>query len=191
MKNSMRKTMKLSAKPGDLRQAEQDIVVKLAFDILAECYPRLCNLTNYDQSIVLRLALNLMTERHRPGQTLTAPEETRRYLRLKYAEQKNEVFSVLFLDHRHRVLVFEDLFFGTINGASVHPRVVVQRALEINAAAVIFTHNHPSGIAEPSEADRQLTNRLKKVLEVVDVRVLDHIVVGDTETTSFAERGWL
>ena len=97
----------------------------------------------------------------------------------------------MFLDNRHRVMAFEDLFFGTINGASVHPRVVVQRALEINAAAVIFTHNHPSGISEPSEADRQLTSRLKKALELVDIRVLDHIVVGSDETTSFSERGWL
>ena len=191
MKNNTRKTMRFTANPSDLRQTEQDIVIKLAFNILSSDYSRLSHLTSLDQNIVIRLAFNLMTERHRPGQLLSDPAETCRYLRLKYADQKNEVFSALFLDNRHRVIAFEDLFFGTINGASVHPRVVVQRALEINAAAVIFTHNHPSGISEPSEVDRKLTNRLKKVLEVIDVRVLDHIVVGSEETTSFAERGWL
>jgi DNA repair protein RadC len=89
------------------------------------------------------------------------------------------------------VIVFEELFRGTINGASVHPREVIRRALAHNAAAVILAHNHPSGVAEPSEADRQLTHRLQAALELVDVRVLDHIVIGDGESVAFAERGWL
>ena len=102
-----------------------------------------------------------------------------------------EVFAALFLDTRHRVICFEELFSGTIDGASVHPREVVRRALAHNAAAVILSHNHPSGVAEPSDADRRVTERLRDALSLVDVRVLDHIVVGDRETASFAERGWL
>ena len=102
-----------------------------------------------------------------------------------------EVFAVLFLDTRHRVIAFEVLFRGTVDGASVHPREVVRRALVHNAAAVIFAHNHPSGVAEPSRLDRAITDRLVDALSTVDVRVLDHLVVGDGETVSFAERGWL
>ncbi len=161
----MRKTVRLNAVPDDLTEAEQAVVINLALDILVE--------------------------RHSPGQALTNPADTAKYLRLKLSEYKNEVFAALFLDNRHRALAFEELFFGTINGASVHPRVVVQRAMEINAAAVIFAHNHPSGIAEPSHADRTITDRIKQALDLVDVRVLDHIVVGAEGTTSFAERGLL
>jgi DNA repair protein RadC len=95
------------------------------------------------------------------------------------------------LVNRHRVIRYKELFHGTIDGASVHPREVVREALENNAAAIIFAHNHPSGMAEPSDADRQITLRLKDALALVDVRVLDHLVVGDTETVSMAERGWV
>jgi DNA repair protein RadC len=95
------------------------------------------------------------------------------------------------LDIRHRVIAFEELFRGTIDGASVHPREVVRAALKHNAAALIFAHNHPSGVAEPSDADRRLTRRLSDALALVDIRVLDHFVVGDGEVASFAERGWL
>jgi len=102
-----------------------------------------------------------------------------------------EVFAVLFLDNRHRVLAFEELFRGTIDGASVHPREVVRRALHYNAAALILAHNHPSGVSEPSSADRRITERLQAALALIDVRVLDHIVVGHGEFTSFAERGLL
>jgi DNA repair protein RadC len=101
------------------------------------------------------------------------------------------VFACLFLDNRHRVICFEELFRGTINGASVHPREVVKKALHHNAAALILAHNHPSGIAEPSEADRQLTKKLQQALGLVDIRVLDHVVIGDGESVAFAERGWL
>ncbi len=97
----------------------------------------------------------------------------------------------MFLDNRHRVLCFEEMFQGTIDGAQVHPRVVVQRALEANAAAVILYHNHPSGVAEPSKADENITRRLKDALSLVDVRVPDHFVVGAEDVTSFAERGLL
>ncbi len=98
---------------------------------------------------------------------------------------------MIFLDNRHRIIAFEELFQGTIDGASVHPRVIVRRALELNAAAGIMVHNHPSGVAEPSQADIQITDRVKSALAIVDVRILDHIVVSDEETVSLAERGLL
>ena len=101
------------------------------------------------------------------------------------------VFACLYLDNRHRVIAFEELFHGTIDGTSVHPREVVRAALKHNAAALIFAHNHPSGVAEPSDADRRLTRRLQDALGLVDIRTLDHFVVGDGEVVSFAERGWL
>ncbi|MCY1404001.1 hypothetical protein D9M71_191980 [compost metagenome] len=101
------------------------------------------------------------------------------------------MFACLFLDSRHRVLAFEVLFHGSIDGASVYPRQVVKRALAHNAAALILTHNHPSGVAEPSQADRALTQRMKDALALVDVRVLDHFIVGDGEPLSMAEHGWM
>jgi len=124
-------------------------------------------------------------------EALTDPAATRQYLSARLRDHAFEVFACLFLDNRHRVIHFEELFRGTINGASVHPREVVRHTLEHNAAAVIFAHNHPSGVAEPSEADRQLTRRLQAALELIDVRVLDHIVIGDGECVAFSERGWI
>jgi len=140
---------------------------------------------------LVRLALKVLEHRHRRGQPLSNPEETRDYLRLTLADRKAEVFGCVFLDNRHRVRGVEELFHGTIDGASVHPRVVVQRALEVNAAALILFHNHPSGVAEPSRADELLTRRLKDALALVDVRVLDHFVVTAEDSVSFAERGLL
>ena len=122
---------------------------------------------------------------------VTGPEDTRRFLRLQLAEREAEVFCVLFLTNRHRVIAFEEMFQGTIDGATVHPREVVKQALRLNAAAVILAHNHPSGVAEPSRADEAITRRLKEALGLVDVRVLDHLIVGGSEITSFAERGLL
>jgi len=135
-----------------------------------------------------------MTHRHLREQlnrqdALTSPEDTRRYLQLRLHHYPYEVFSCIFLDNRHRIISYEELFRGTIDGASVHPREVVRHAIHHNAAAVIFAHNHPSGIAEPSHADEAITKRLKQALGLVDIRVLDHIIVGGTETTSLAERG--
>ena len=101
------------------------------------------------------------------------------------------MFAALFLDNRHRVIRYEELFRGTIDGASVHPREVVKAALKLNAAALIFAHNHPSGVAEPSHADERLTRRLRDALGLVDIRVLDHVVIGDQQMVSFAERGLL
>lgn len=125
------------------------------------------------------------------GDAISDPGMTRRYLKGKLRGYVHEVFACMYLDNQHRLICYEELFFGTIDGASVHPREVVRRVLRHNAAAVIFAHNHPSGIAEPSQADRRITERLKSALALVDVRVLDHMVVGDQEVTSFAERGLL
>jgi len=120
---------------------------------------------------------------------LTSPNATRDYLKLRLRGLSHEVFACLFLDNRHRVIEYQELFRGTIDGASVHPREVVKEAIRWNAAAVIFAHNHPSGVAEPSQADLRITKRLKDALELIDVRVLDHIIVGEQDGTSFAERG--
>ena len=135
-----------------------------------------------------------MTRRHFSetllrGCVMENPQHTRDFLTARLRDYSYEVFSCLYLDNRHRVIQFEELFRGTINGASVHPREVVKNALVHNAAAVIFAHNHPSGIAEPSAADRHITKRLGEALSLIDVRVLDHVVVGDGVTVSFAERG--
>lgn len=115
----------------------------------------------------------------------------RRFLTAQLRHKPHEVFAALFLDNQHRLLHYQELFQGTIDGASVYPREVVKRVLQLNAAAVIFAHNHPSGVAEPSQADRHITLQLRDALALVDVRVLDHFVVGDGEITSFAERGWI
>ncbi len=137
-------------------------------------------------------ALRILDSRMRePGIALTSPEATKSFLRLHLVEKYQEVFACLFLDNRHRVIKFEQLFFGTIDGASVHPREVVRKVIEHNAAAVILAHNHPSGVAEPSTADKRITDRLKEALALIDCRVRDHFVVGDSETVSFAEKGLL
>jgi len=140
---------------------------------------------------LLALALRVLAHRHRRGETLTNPEASRAYLRLKFGERRFEVFGCVFVDSRHRIIAFEELFQGTIDGASVHPRVVVQKALENNAAAVIFAHNHPSGVAEPSMADQRITQRLKDALALVEIRVLDHFIVTAEDSISFAERSLL
>ena len=144
-----------------------------------------------EKQSLMALALTLLAEQHRPGVALGSPEDTRRYLQLRLAEYRNEVFGCVLLDNQHRVITVTELFQGTIDGASIYPRVVVQRALELNAAAMVFFHNHPSGVAEPSHADEAITRRLKDALALVDVRVLDHFVVAAGESVSFAERGLL
>lgn len=143
----------------------------------------------------LRAALEL-GKRHleaelRAQPSLGGPQDSARYLKARLAAYPYEVFACLFLDNRHRVIAFEELFRGTIDGASVHPREVVRRCLAHNAAAVIAAHNHPSGVAEPSVADRHLTTRLRDSLALVDVRLLDHFVIGAGEPTSLAQRGWV
>ncbi len=140
---------------------------------------------------VLEMSRRYLGENLRRGDALSCPADTFAYLRARLASFPFEVFACLFLDNRHRVLAYEELFRGSIDGASVHPREVVRRALQHNAAALILAHNHPSGVAEPSQADEQITRRLREALGLIDVRVLDHVVVGDGACVSFAERGLL
>ncbi len=140
---------------------------------------------------VLELSRRHLAETLQRGDSLTSPQDTRRFLQARLRDLPHEVFACLFLDNQHRVIRFEVLFQGTINGASVHPREVVRKTLQHNAAALILAHNHPSGVAEPSRADRQITDRLVAALALIDVRVLDHIVVGDGDCVAFSERGWL
>lgn len=139
----------------------------------------------------LEMARRHLGEQLARGAALCSPDVTRRYLQLRLRHQPHEIFACLYLDNQHRVLAFEELFRGTLDGASVYPREVVKSALRHNAAALIFAHNHPSGVAEPSMADRTLTQRLREALTLVDIRVLDHLIVGDGEVVSLAERGQL
>ena len=125
------------------------------------------------------------------GKALTSSQATRDYLISELRNESREVFAVMFLDNQHQVLKFERLFFGTIDAAAVYPRVVVEQALKQRAAAVILAHNHPSGIAEASIADRQITKRLEQALNLIDIRVLDHIIVAGHQCYSFAEHGEL
>lgn len=140
---------------------------------------------------VLEMARRHLWERLQRGDPLGSPEETRRFLLARLRDYPHEVFACLLLDNRHRVIAFEELFRGTIDAASVYPREVVKLALTRNAAALIVAHNHPSGVAEPSRADELLTRRLRDALALVDIRLLDHFVIGDGEAVSFAERGLL
>lgn len=181
--------------------------VDMARDLLAE-FGSLQALLNADQNrfcqshglgrakyvqlqAVLEMARRHFAEILQRGNALTSPEITRAYLSAQLRGHSYEVFACLFLDNQHRVIVWEELFRGTIDGASVYPREVAKRALFHHAAAVIFAHNHPSGINEPSQADRQITDKLKQALGLFDIRVLDHFVVGDGEPFSFAEHGLL
>jgi DNA repair protein RadC len=125
------------------------------------------------------------------GEAIRSPDDTRAFLQAKMRHLGHELFCCLYLDNRHRVLRFDEMFRGTIDGTSVYPREVVKEALVVNAAAVILAHNHPSGVAEPSQADERITQRLKSALELVDIRLLDHLIVGDGQTTSMASRGLL
>jgi DNA repair protein RadC len=140
---------------------------------------------------VMEVARRALRETMSRGNALSSPRAVRDFLRLKLQNRPHEVFAAVFLDAQNRVLAVEELFRGTLTQTSVYPREVVRRALELNSAAVIFAHNHPSGTAEPSRADEFLTQSLKSALHLVDVRVLDHLVVGRGEVVSFAERGLL
>jgi DNA repair protein RadC len=140
---------------------------------------------------VIRRALQLLDERMRNGPALESPDTVRDYLKLLLHDREREVFVVVFLDAQHRVIAADELFRGTLNQTSVYPREVVKAALKRNAAAAIFAHNHPSGVAEPSRSDELLTQALKDALALVDVKVLDHFVVAGPASVSFAERGLL
>lgn len=140
---------------------------------------------------ILLMARQLATLRLRRGRALTSPKEVFSHLQALLADYEHEVFALLMLDSRHRVVAFEKVFRGTLDGASVYPREVVKIALEHNAAAMILVHNHPSGDPEPSQADRTLTTKLQDALNLVGVRTLDHIVVGHDGCVSLAEQGYL
>ena len=137
---------------------------------------------------VLEMARRHLAENLARPDALTSPQAARAYLQAQLRDREHEVFACLMLDNRHRVIAFRELFQGGIDGASVYPRVVVKQALADNAAAVILAHNHPSGVAEPSQSDIAITRRLKEALALVDIRVLDHLVIGD-EVVCFSERG--
>ena len=141
--------------------------------------------------LIIAEARRRLSARFRRGTTLSAPADAKDALLLRFSACEHEVFACLFLDNRHRIIRWAELFRGTIDGASVYPREVVKEALAVNAAVVLFCHNHPSGDAEPSEADKHITHKLKTALGTVDIRVLDHVVIGGEDTYSFAEHGLL
>ena len=144
-------------------------------------------LTTYQ---VLEKASSILAQQFTESDAYCDPRKTKEFLEFKLGRYEREVFGVMLLDNRHRLIDYQELFFGTIDSASIYPREVVKVVLKENAAAVIFAHNHPSGVAEPSQADQQITDKLVDALQLIDVRVLDHIVVGH-ESVSFAERGVL
>ncbi len=138
---------------------------------------------------VLEMSKRYLDETLARQSAISSPDDTRQYLKAQLRDRPYEVFAALFLDNRHQVIKFEELFRGTIDGASVYPREVVKKALDHNAAAIIIAHNHPSGVAEPSQADERITHRLKDALGLVDIRLLDHLIIGDGDIVSLAERG--
>jgi DNA repair protein RadC len=139
---------------------------------------------------VLEAAAGFIKERFKRSETFTSALDAQHFLNLRLGYQEREVFAALFLDSQHRLIEYQELFFGTIDAAAVYPREVVKAALDHNAAAVIFSHNHPSGVSQPSQADTAITDKLKKALDLIDVRTLDHIIIGEY-TFSFAESGYL
>jgi DNA repair protein RadC len=147
--------------------------------------------TRADEDAIIARAFAIIDGRMHRGEALADPAGAGAYFARHLRHLPHEVFAMLFLDTRHRVIAYEELFSGTIDGCEVHPREVARRCLQHNAAAVILGHNHPSGNPEPSAADRALTARLKSALALVEVRVLDHFVVGDGTPTSMAMRGWV
>ncbi len=165
--------------------------------ILAAEQRELCLLPGIGPAKATRFAaMKELAQRHmlevvKSTDVLTSSAATRDYLRLKFRDCQSEIFSCLFLDNQHHVVKLEELFRGTIDGAAVYPREVVKRCLYHNAAAVILAHNHPSGVAEPSQADIAITEKLKKALQTIEVRVLDHLIIGKSTVVSLAERGLL
>jgi DNA repair protein RadC len=166
-------------------------------ELLESTQPQFCQAPGLGDAKFAQLQAVLEMARRHLSATLertdvmNSPEAVRQYLRAKLRHETQEVFACLFLDNQHRVIRYEAMFTGTINAAAVYPREIVKRALVLNAAALILSHNHPSGVAEPSRADRNITERIQSALALVDIRVLDHLVVGDADVVSFAERGWI
>jgi DNA repair protein RadC len=140
---------------------------------------------------VLEMAKRHLAETLTKNDIFTQPDHVRQYLLTQLRHQEREVFAILLLNSQHQLIAYKSLFFGTINAANVYPREIIKLALTHNAAAIIMAHNHPSGIAEPSHADRHITEKIVSAMGLVDIRVLDHFVVGDGDICSFAEKGWL
>ncbi|MBF0264125.1 MAG: DNA repair protein RadC [Gammaproteobacteria bacterium] len=140
---------------------------------------------------IVRMAKQLLNRRFAKGKVLSAPKDSIDFLKLKLSHLEHEVFSLIFLDNTHKIIQYEEMFRGTIDSSSVYPREVVKRALQLNTAAVIFAHNHPSGNPEPSQSDELITQRLVEALKLMDIRVLDHIVIGGDQNVSMAERGMI
>jgi len=163
--------------------------------LLAASEKEFCSIKGLGRAKYVQLQACLeMSQRHIEEEialqdAIENPQQVKQYVQSRLTGKPNEIFAVMFLNNQHQVLAFEELFFGTVNASSVHPRVVVQRCLAHNAAAVIVTHNHPSGIAEPSLSDIDITQTLKSALNLIDVRLLDHLVVASHQVTSLAERG--
>ncbi|MGQ5299278.1 MULTISPECIES: RadC family protein [Gammaproteobacteria] len=164
----------------------------MPFAVNNSCVESLSVVAAQHEDWIIQQAIALLEQRvFKAGPSLDQPADVRDYLRLKLVDEPNEVFVVVFMDNLHQVLACEPMFRGTINSATVHARAIVQRALALNAAAVILSHQHPSGATEPSNADRALTHQLEAALALIDVRVLDHIIIGKGTPFSFAERGLL
>ena len=175
----------LLARHGSLKSLLEREVTALSAE------PGLCTAKSCRLHAALELGRRYLACDLRQPEALANPAACADYLRARIGAYPYEVFACVFLDNRHRILAFEELFRGTIDGASVHPREVVRRCLAHNAAAVILAHNHPSGVAEPSQADRAITAELKRALETIQVRVLDHFIIGAGLPMSFAARGLL
>lgn len=168
------------------------MTTSLAITDPIDATPHCLSDTRRREERIIEQAISLLEQRLFQRETaLQNPNAVREYLQLKLASKPHEVFAAIFLDTQHRVIAFECLFTGTIDGASVYPREVLKRTLLLNAGALILAHNHPSGVCEPSSADRAITTRLKEALAYIDVRVLDHFIVGDGVPFSFAESGLL
>jgi DNA repair protein RadC len=174
----------------DVLASFQSLRMLIASDVQRFCAePGLGPARFAELQAAMEIARRQLSETMFAGPLLASPRATRDYLSARLRDLEHEVFCCLYLDKRHRLIRFEELFRGTIDGASVHPREVVKLALQRNSAAVIIAHNHPSGIAEPSQADEIITQRVKDALALVDIRLLDHIIVGDGSCVSLAERG--
>ena len=154
-------------------------------------YPGLGKSKCAEIKVIVEIAKRYLAESLKGGSALTNSEETRSYLTFCLRGRMQEVFACLFLDTKCRVIRYEEMFHGTVNEAKIYPREVVRRSLQLNASAVIFAHNHPSGDSTPSSADKMITERLKFALAAIDVKILDHLVIGEGRISSFAEQGWL
>ena len=174
----------------DVLESFQSLRKLIAADRKRFCAERGLGLARFAElQAGVEIAKRQLAETLRAGPSLLSPRATRDFLIARLRDLEHEIFCCLYLDKRHRLIQFEELFRGTIDGASVHPREIVKLALQRNCAAVIIAHNHPSGVAEPSQADEMITQRVKEALALVDIRLLDHIIVGDGQCVSLAERG--